>query len=605
MDYNSIKKEISSLNRAISSDRKRKMNCEKDLEALNKERDSTESRFRTDKLKKEQQAKIRYKEQQMLPYQQKRTEIENEITQLKKEYDETVAELTEQNLMESCSDKQSILEEVREASDKLRNLIAGILGERFYRELESQMDSVTLIEDPERLSDVIEYFNSCERMIEKLSKNHGKVTGIVNKFQSIIAGIDVTKFTLDSVVNYAIVALVLFVTILGFKYVYPVYFMLLTVGMIYNLKRHYVINKITLVQKAVKDNVDSIEQMLRQEVLQELDARKQKCDEILRTELSRLNGDLENIENQISQVAKAADNSFLFNDAEVLKEHERILMAQDSKEAKINEEITKLENSIRNNLAALEEKKKLLNSELSRVQAEYLDPDKIGDSYEFNPKFIQNVNGDKIEYFEHPETSSLFLYDEFEDVMQFVKLIIFQLRTKLNPFAFTVDVFDPVTVGRDLINFKPENKKDSPAINALFRMITTDSAFRKEIEEYKSELEKRTIQILKEYGSIAEYNKFMLSIESLTESYRFVFLVEPDIKLFDDANLRQILMVGGSVGIYFHIFVEAEKFYSMREQAIKVTQNTDKVWLLDSNGAKSRAKDWVITKIEEQMNRKT
>lgn len=604
MDYSAIKKDISKLNRAISSDRKKKIGFENDLEALEKERNSTESQFRINRLRKEQQAKVKYKEQQMLPYEQKRAEVENEIAQLKQEYDEAVSELTEQNLMEECSDRQSILAEVKEASDKLRTLIVSILGERFYNELEAQMATTTLVEDPERLVEIVGYFNSCEMQIEKISKHHGKITKIVNKLQSLIAGVDVTKITIDSAISYAVVVLVVVLTLLGFKYVYPIYLMLLVVGVVYDLKRHYVINKIMMVQKAVKDNVGSIEQMLKQEVLQELETRKHECDEMLRVESSRLNEELEKIENQIAQAALAADNSFAFNDAEVLMEHERMLASQDAKEAKINDEITRLEASIRNNQILLEEKKKLLNSELLKVQALYLDPEKIGDSYEFDTKFIQNVNGDKIEYFDHPETSSMFLYDEFEHAVQFIRLIIFQLRIKLNPFAFTVDVYDPITIGRDLVNFKPENKKDSPSINALYRAITTESGFNEEVEKYKEELEKRTVIILKEYGSIVEYNRFMLSIESLTESYRFIFMINPSVNVLTNANFKQILAVGGSVGIFFHIFMDIEKFYKLREQALSVIESIDKIWLLDRSGAKSRAKDWVETQLEERMSQK-
>ncbi len=142
------------------------------------------------------------------------------------------------------------------------------------------------------------------------------------------------------------------------------------------------------------------------------------------------------------------------------------------------------------------------------------------------------------------------------------------------------------------------------SINALYRAITTESGFNEEVEKYKEELEKRTVIILKEYGSIVEYNRFMLSIESLTESYRFIFMINPSVNVLTNANFKQILAVGGSVGIFFHIFMDIEKFYKLREQALSVIESIDKIWLLDRSGAKSRAKDWVETQLEERMSQK-
>ncbi len=71
-----------------------------------------------------------------------------------------------------------------------------------------------------------------------------------------------------------------------------------------------------------------------------------------------------------------------------------------------------------------------------------------------------------------------------------------------------------------------------------------------------------------------------------------------------NANFKQILAVGGSVGIFFHIFMDIEKFYKLREQALSVIESIDKIWLLDRSGAKSRAKDWVETQLEERMSQK-
>lgn len=597
MDYGEIKKELLAINKEISNLRKKKTVRIKELNDLIKVRQHSEEAYASDHLKQAQSEKARYKEKQLKPYEDKRSELEHQLIREKNLYYEEKDLLTEENLMADCSDQQSILLEVTAASNSLRKLIEEILGSRFYEELDRQMQSPIEINDPEQLQNIVSYFNSCELEIEKISKHSGKITRFVNKFQEAVGGIPVEKLSTKSKADYLVVVLVLILVLIGFRYVAPVYVTLLAVGAVINLIRHYKVFKILLVQKTVRDNVAHIEEMLRQQVLEELDRRLEDAEQKYQEKQKELNAELEELEEQIKDVSQEADATFVFDDTKVRNNHSIELADIDQKMNKIQEELAEIEATLGEKNKLLLEKKNLLNSQAMNMQKQYVDPEKIGESYQFDIKFLVNVKDSKLEFFEHPESSCLFLYKDLEDMDNFIRIVLYQLRIKLNPFAFNVDVYDQMTAGRNLIRFKPDNREDKPSIELLFRVFSEDEKFKQETESYKKELDRRALFVLREYKNIKEYNKYMLDIDSLTETYKFIFMLNPVMSLLSDSKLLQQFKIGGDLGFFYHVFVKEDDFYKGNEQSLSILDMFGKLYILEKSGPKSKAQTFIEEKI--------
>ena len=442
--------------------------------------------------------------------------------------------------MQDSSSKQEILDTVRESADKLKELIISIVGERFYNELESQLSVPGIIEDTEKLEDVIDYFNICEKKTENISKYSGKITRVVNRVQSAIMSPKIGAGTSNTNADAVIAVLVVVLIFLAFKYAFPVYLCGLSVALVLNLMRHYSLFKILLIQKTVRDNVDGIEAVIRQQILENIEQRKQE----LKTEydncVARTNSQMEQVQNDIARVAGSAGDTFKFDDTEIRRQYETGKVQKEIRERNLVAKIARIEKDIAKNQDLLNKQRELLNSALVQMQAQYLDASKIGESYEFDPKFLQNVENDKLDFFTHPKTSCFFIYQEEEDVYDFIKLILLQLRTRLNPFAYVVDIYDPIAMGRDFLRFQPENPQKLVSIGKLFRIFTTEAEFTGVFPEYKEDVDNRRMEIFKEYDNIAEYNKYMLSIESLTETYSFVFALGMDTSLLQNRTFAQI-----------------------------------------------------------------
>lgn len=608
MDYTGVKQKINKLSQTISKKRREKTACEQDLQLLYNEKKDSESKFFDAKSKQEQQDRKKYIEGLLKPLEEKRASLTEELEKLNSSYTEAVENLTVDNAMRDSSSRQEILDAVKESSDKLRELIVAILGERFYGELEKQLSVPDVIEDTEKLEDVIDYFNICEKKTERISKYSGKITKIVDRVQILLMSQKLGEGIANANADAVIAVLVLVLIALVFKYVFPVYVCTLVVAMVLNLMRHYSLFKILLVQKTVRDNVDGIESMIRQQILENIEQQKQEMKAEHENSVAKINNDLEQLQSDISKVADSAGASFKFDDTDIRRKYEAGKVQKEIRERSLVARIADIEKEIQKNQELLDNQRELLNSALVQLQAQYLDASKVGDSYEFNTKFLQNVENDKLDFFTHPKASCFFVYQEEEDMYTFVKLLLLQLRTRLNPFAYVVDIYDPVAMGRDFLRFQPDNPQKIVSIEKLFRIFTTESEFTGVFTEYKEDIDNRRLEIFREYSNIAEYNKYMLSIDSLTETYSFIFALGIDTSILQNRTFVQIAQNGGDLGVYLHCFVKEEDCIKMGSNAAQVLEPVSKIYTVDKRGAKPKAKTWLVDlikdKTEEEKARK-
>lgn len=601
MDYTSVKQEINKLSQTISKKRREKVTCEQDLQLLHNEKKDSESKFFAAKAKKEQKDRKLYTEELLKPFEEKRVSLTEELEHLKAEYTEATENLTVDKAMQDSSSKQEILDAVKDSADKLKEIIINIVGERFYNELESQLSVPDIIDDTEKLEDVIDYFNICEKNTERISRHSGKISRMVNQAQSVIMSEKLGEGTSNSNADTVIAVLVLFLLFIAFKYVFPVYMCGLVAALVLNLMRHYSIFKIMLIQKTVRDNVDGIESVIRQQILETIEQQKQEMKVKYDGDVAKINSELAQLQNDITRVASSADSTFKFDDTDIRRQYETGKIQKEARERALVSKIASIEQDIAKNQDLLNKQKELLNSALGQMQAQYLDASRIGDSYEFDPKFLQNVENDKLDFFTHPKTSCFFIYQEEEDIYDFMKLLLLQLRTRLNPFAYVADIYDPIAMGRDFLRFQPDNPQKLVSIEKLFRIFTTETEFVGVFSEYKEDIDNRRLEIFKEYNNIAEYNKYMLSIDSLTETYCFVFALGVDVSILHNRIFAQIAQNGGDLGVYIHCFVSEDDCIKMGENAVKVLAPISKVYTIDKRGAKPKAKTWLVDLIKDRM----
>ena len=90
----------------------------------------------------------------------------------------------------------------------------------------------------------------------------------------------------------------------------------------------------------------------------------------------------------------------------------------------------------------------------------------------------------------------------------------------------------------------------------------------------------------------------MLSIDSLTETYEFVFSLDTGKSLLNNSDLLQVLRVGGEVGLLFNLFEKKQTFIASGNSMTELINSVHTIFVLTGSGAKSRAKDWLFDQIQ-------
>ena len=142
-------------------------------------------------------------------------------------------------------------------------------------------------------------------------------------------------------------------------------------------------------------------------------------------------------------------------------------------------------------------------------------------------------------------TSCLFVHDcEHDDISNFIKLIAIQILNTMNPFAFEINYWDTKELGMDMMVFDPLSTAN------LFNIKTDEKDIKDSITDLMAILKKRSVNILREYANITQYNKAMRDLDSVTESYNLIFIPNFSKDVYNSGDMKSLIYKGSKVGIY-------------------------------------------------------
>lgn len=604
MNYAELNSAIRKAKSSINKLRADKIALEKEIGDIEKEKQDARQNYHENYSKAVQDAKEQHKKDLVAPFERKREEAQNAMLQIQTDHANALDELTEENLLKDCSSQQDILAEVRESIANLRSVIIDVVGERFYDELIDQLDAQEIQIDEDRLEDIVDYFNICSSEISKISQRSGKMLGMVVKVQDTLAQIDGSNIELDTRVTIAICGALLVITVLSYKYIFPFYLAFVVVLAGLNIWRNYKVLKIILTQKTIQDNVESIESMLRAQVAEELEKRISAENKRFEAKKSELQNQIDELNMKIQHVSQHSDSSFVFDESKVKSIFDATVRQKEVRENDINEQLHRIDIDLSKKNSELDALQEQLHKMVGSIQDSYLNADSCGKAYELDTKFILDVVNGKPVIFDYPETSMLFLYSNERDVVDFIKLINLQLRVRLSPEVFTVTVYDPTNMGSDFLCFEPvaKDEKEEMLVKKLFHIIDSEKDFLDELEHLSEDLRSRINTIVNESGDINTYNKFMKSIDALIQTLEFIFIIDPSDRVLGYQSLPQQLLNGSKVGMYYHLFINENTFFSPGSKATDLLDGVSKIYQLSSSGVQPKAKEWILDQIEERKN---
>lgn len=604
MDYNTVKQSIENVRKNITLAKRALSKNKEEQIAVRNSLMNTENNY---------QSKLRESKKEAFDlFISKRTkEVDDQILQLSEaisdenlEYEQKKTLLENANLRDFYTDESEILADVKASVEVLQRHLEKALSKRFKKELETQLDSGNIDMQSDNLNTLVDYFNKQSIYVSKLNKEN-KIDSIIEKVNCFCTENPFTisddKQTAQLQMVGIIVVVSIFIIIMA-RVLFPFYFVFLALFGTYNLIKNYKIYSALIAHKAVKDNVNKIDENFRKEAEERLQQKRINLDNKHLETLADLESQLAKAKESLNNIKAKAEMEFKFDDSDARQAYDTAININTKKIDSLIAEEKATQEKLEDYYAELTR----LNVEMDKVagdiQSEYLNFSKVGTDIIFKPDFIFDVKNGKPVFFMHPQASCLFIYDDNTDIIDFIRLIAVQLRIKINPFNLNISIIDLQFMGLSFLAMQPTSDKKDDSLQKLFQIISSKDTLNKFLEEYGEELNRKLRSIRRQFPNIAEYNKFMVESDSLTEGYDFIFYQDPDTSYLQNEIVQKIINNGSTLGVFLHLFIQKDTFYELGDAAKELTSKIGKVYLLSDGNYHERAKDFVLENLIKTEN---
>ena len=605
LSYDDLKIKLTNLQRDLAKCRENIENYERQSKHLEHEELNIKQSFERTLSEESNKELNQYVNNLSAPVANKVTELEDELLELEDRFKEEMSKFSKEDLTDYYYSESEMLEDVHKALAMLNERLTNLIGERFQKELNQQLDSVSFKIQADDLEEICDYFEKLTEYFDNIQNNNSKVTSIENivkKLNTIGNALETGNKQLTLVV----MLILCFIFYFAFKFVFPIYVIALAMFTIYNVKLSSKIYTTSLLRKVIEDNISAIEQMYRDKALAQLNQEKRELEEGYKETKNELENELSDTKNKLESILMSAKERFTYDDDKLRENQNNLLIVNKNKKSELERLKLQEKQKYDSLLKELEVTKQQFDQAADNLKNKYINFDKVGDSYVMDKDFLLDIDAvtKKPKFFEFNFGSNLFIYSDITDVINFIKLFVVQVRARLKPSCINMTIFDDKFMGRDYLCFK--ETEDDKYDNIMRLLINKE-----ELKNYVGELSElsitRTTNIKREFNNIIEYNNFMLSQNSLPESYTFFFVQDIVLNTLLETTFRQILLNGSDLGIYPFVFLSMENFSQGGNDAKELIKYFDNIYTFDQDAThqyegsntilKRKAKDFVLERI--------
>lgn len=605
LSYDDLKIKLTNLQRDLAKCRENIENYERQSKHLEHEELNIKQSFERTLSEESNKELNQYVNNLSAPVANKVTELEDELLELEDRFKEEMSKFSKEDLTDYYYSESEMLEDVHKALAMLNERLTNLIGERFQKELNQQLDSVSFKIQADDLEEICDYFEKLTEYFDNIQNNNSKVTSIENivkKLNTIGNALETGNKQLTLVVMLVLC----FIFYFAFKFVFPIYVIALAMFTIYNVKLSSKIYTTSLLRKVIEDNISAIEQMYRDKALAQLNQEKRELEESYKETKNELENELSDTKNKLESILMSAKERFTYDDDKLRENQNNLLIVNKNKKSELERLKLQEKQKYDSLLKELEVTKQQFDQAADNLKNKYINFDKVGDSYVMDKDFLLDIDAvtKKPKFFEFNFGSNLFIYSDITDVINFIKLFVVQVRARLKPSYINMTIFDDKFMGRDYLCFK--ETEDDKYDNIMRLLINKE-----ELKNYVGELSElsitRTTNIKREFNNIIEYNNFMLSQNSLPESYTFFFVQDIVLNTLLETTFRQILLNGSDLGIYPFVFLSMENFSQGGNDAKELIKYFDNIYTFDQDAThqyegsntilKRKAKDFVLERI--------
>lgn len=605
LSYDDLKIKLTNLQRDLAKCRENIENYERQSKHLEHEELNIKQSFERTLSEESNKELNQYVNNLSAPVANKVTELEDELLELEDRFKEEMSKFSKEDLTDYYYSESEMLEDVHKALAMLNERLTNLIGERFQKELNQQLDSVSFKIQEDDLEEICDYFEKLTEYFDNIQNNNSKVTSIENIIKKLNT-IGNALETGNKQLTLVVMLVLCFIFYFAFKFVFPIYVIALAMFTIYNVKLSSKIYTTSLLRKVIEDNISAIEQMYRDKALAQLNQEKRELEESYKETKNELENELSDTKNKLESILMSAKERFTYDDDKLRENQNNLLIVNKNKKSELERLKLQEKQKYDSLLKELEVTKQQFDQAADNLKNKYINFDKVGDSYVMDKDFLLDIDAvtKKPKFFEFNFGSNLFIYSDITDVINFIKLFVVQVRARLKPSCINMTIFDDKFMGRDYLCFK--ETEDDKYDNIMRLLINKE-----ELKNYVGELSElsitRTTNIKREFNNIIEYNNFMLSQNSLPESYTFFFVQDIILNTLLETTFRQILLNGSDLGIYPFVFLSMENFSQGGNDAKELIKYFDNIYTFDQDAThqyegsntilKRKAKDFVLERI--------
>ena len=605
LSYDDLKIKLTNLQRDLAKCRENIENYERQSKHLEHEELNIKQSFERTLSEESNKELNQYVNNLSAPVAKKVTELEDELLELEDRFKEEMSKFSKEDLTDYYYSESEMLEDVHKALAMLNERLTNLIGERFQKELNQQLDSVSFKIQADDLEEICDYFEKLTEYFDNIQNNNSKVTSIENIIKKLNT-IGNALETGNKQLTLVVMLVLCFIFYFAFKFVFPIYVIALAMFTIYNVKLSSKIYTTSLLRKVIEDNISAIEQMYREKALAQLNQEKRELEESYKETKNELENELSDTKNKLESILMSAKERFTYDDDKLRENQNNLLIVNKNKKSELERLKLQEKQKYDSLLKELEVTKQQFDQAADNLKNKYINFDKVGDSYVMDKDFLLDIDAvtKKPKFFEFNFGSNLFIYSDITDVINFIKLFVVQVRARLKPSCINMTIFDDKFMGRDYVCFK--ETEDDKYDNIMRLLINKE-----ELKNYVGELSElsitRTTNIKREFNNIIEYNNFMLSQNSLPESYTFFFVQDIVLNTLLETTFRQILLNGSDLGIYPFVFLSMENFSQGGNDAKELIKYFDNIYTFDQDAThqyegsntilKRKAKDFVLERI--------
>lgn len=605
LSYDDLKIKLTNLQRDLAKCRENIENYERQSKHLEHEELNIKQSFERTLSEESNKELNQYVNNLSAPVAKKVTELEDELLELEDRFKEEMSKFSKEDLTDYYYSESEMLEDVHKALAMLNERLTNLIGERFQKELNQQLDSVSFKIQADDLEEICDYFEKLTEYFDNIQNNNSKVTSIENIIKKLNT-IGNALETGNKQLTLVVMLVLCFIFYFAFKFVFPIYVIALAMFTIYNVKLSSKIYTTSLLRKVIEDNISAIEQMYRDKALAQLNQEKRELKESYKETKNELENELSDTKNKLESILMSAKERFTYDDDKLRENQNNLLIVNKNKKSELERLKLQEKQKYDSLLKELEVTKQQFDQAADNLKNKYINFDKVGDSYVMDKDFLLDIDvvTKKPKFFEFNFGSNLFIYSDITDVINFIKLFVVQVRARLKPSCINMTIFDDKFMGRDYLCFK--ETEDDKYDNIMRLLINKE-----ELKNYVGELSElsitRTTNIKREFNNIIEYNNFMLSQNSLPESYTFFFVQDIVLNTLLETTFRQILLNGSDLGIYPFVFLSMENFSQGGNDAKELIKYFDNIYTFDQDAThqyegsntilKRKAKDFVLERI--------